>query len=395
MTQDLSVTQQVAPETRAASVRLPPVPLPMPAFAEAQVTRLAAAPVSDRAIAPARVRVGLLLPMRSTSLRAAAEMVRDGIRAAHRRDGANVDLVVIETDDNPQNIAAIYRDAVPFYDVLVGPLSRGGVAAIATGGHVMRPTIALVQPEPASDLDAVLPPKMLVMGLSVEEEARQAASWAARQHPSAKALVLSTAVTWQRRAARAFVEQWQRGTASAEILELNTSGGQLDVAGLLRLKRRMAGESPGLIFVALDAEQTRQLRQSIGAGPMLYGTSQLNTLNLADPVGAAAKPELDGVRLLDLPWQLQADHPAVMIYPRPPKKGEQRRGLDLERLYALGIDAFRVAGELGAGRPVFTIDGVTGKLYVQLDGIRPATFERTEQQAQYAGGVVVALTDDH
>ena len=128
---------------------------------------------------------------------------------------------------------------------------------------------------------------------------------------------------------------------------------------------------------------------------MLYGTSQLNTLNLADPVGAAAKPELDGVRLLDLPWQLQADHPAVMIYPRPPKKGEQRRGLDLERLYALGIDAFRVAGELGAGRPVFTIDGVTGKLYVQLDGIRPATFERTEQQAQYAGGVVVALTDDH
>ena len=342
-----------------------------------------------------RLRMALLLPLQSSTLKSAAEMVRDGFKAAHQRDGANVDLDVIETDDSAQNILAAYRAATAVHDVLIGPLSRSAVSALAASGAVDRPTIALAQPQPqpesGTETSVVLPSRMLVMGLSIEEEARQAASWAARENGGGKALIVSTSVAWQKRAARAFVSRWQGSGAQVDVMELSVSGSFLNGAALAQLKKRLQTDPPAFIFVALDAAQTRQLRAAVDPGLVLYGTSQLNSLNLAEVAGAEKRPELDGVRLLDLPWQLQADHPAVMVYPRAVTTGTTRRTPDLERLYALGIDAFRVAAEIGAGHDRFTIDGVTGRLTVQFDGVGPATFERLEQQAIYADGVVLPV----
>ena len=65
-----------------------------------------------------------------------------------------------------------------------------------------------------------------------------------------------------------------------------------------------------------------------------------------------------------MPWLLQPDHPAVMIYPRanPPLPA------DRERLYALGIDSFRLiqlmlAHQINNALP---LDGVSGQ--IQLSG---------------------------
>lgn len=337
--------------------------------------------------AAGRVRIGLLLPLRAPGLKAAAEMVRDGFMAAHERDGANVDLTLIETDDVAGDVSAAYRDAATRYDLVVGPLTRSAVGAVASGGAVSRPTIALAQPDPAADGSLRLPAKLLAIGLSIEDEARQAARWADRQHGGRKALILSTNVTWQKRAARAFVNQWQHDGIVADMLELAASNGVIDGAALAQLKKRLHGDPPALVFVALDAPQAGQVRAVIGPELPLYGTSQLNTLNLAEIAGAEKQPALDGVHLVDLPWQLQPDHPAVMVYPHPLTIGVQRRSPDMERLYALGIDAFRIAAEIGAGRSAFIIDGVTGRLSVQFDGIHPALFERIEPQATVTGGV--------
>ncbi len=340
---------------------------------------------------PARLRMALLLPLRSSTLKAAAEMVRDGFKAAHLRDGAGIDLDVIETDDGAQNIVAAYRAAAAVHDVLIGPLSRSAVGAVAASGAVDRPTVALAQPESGADSPAGLPPRMLVMGLSIEDEARQAAGWAARENGGGKALIVSTGVAWQKRAARAFISSWQSSGAAVDVMELSVTGSFLNGAALAQLKKRLQTDPPALVFVALDAAQTRQLRAAVDPGLTLYGTSQLNSLNLAEVAGADRRPELDGVRLLDLPWQLQADHPAVMVYPHALTTGAARRTPDLERLYALGIDAFRVAAEIGAGHDSFTIDGVTGRLSIQFDGVGPARFERLEQQAIYTDGVVLPV----
>jgi outer membrane PBP1 activator LpoA protein len=72
-----------------------------------------------------------------------------------------------------------------------------------------------------------------------------------------------------------------------------------------------------------------------------------------------------------------------MVYPR---WMGARRTLDMDRLYALGIDAFRIAREIGL-KPVttFKMDGVTGRLTVSF-GQGPARFERLETGTVYQGG---------
>ncbi len=98
--------------------------------------------------------------------------------------------------------------------------------------------------------------------------------------------------------------------------------------------------------------------------------------------------EMDETRLLDIPWQLQADHPAVMVYPQLAMSTDRKRDADLERLYALGIDAYRVAREIAMQRTRFELDGVTGKLSVRFDKGNEHV-ARVVRRAVYRDGGVV------
>lgn len=338
---------------------------------------------------PPSVRMALLLPLRSESLGAAADAVRAGFLAgyAHETDGVAVN--VVETDDSASGLITGYAEAAAHNDIVIGPLSRSGVTLIARGDVVRKPTIALTQPDVGPD-GLVLPPQLLVMSLSIEDEARQIAAEAWGDRKASNALVVSTGVAWQRRAAKAFAAQWQRLGQEPQVVELGSSGGYLDPNGLEQLRKRVQNDKPALVFVALDAAQARQLRSAIGNDVALYGTSQLNPLTRPDWVGAEPMPELNGAQLLDIPWQLQPDHPAVMVYPHPVEAADHRHSADLERLYALGIDAYRVAREIAEGHRDFEIDGVTGKLTVSF-GSGAARFERIELPAIFQDGTVVPL----
>lgn len=345
------------------------------------------------------IRVGLLLPLRSESLGQAAASIKAGFMAAWERDRDNITVSVIDTSDLQQDVLSAYASAQEQQDLIVGPLARNAVGTVASSPLVRKPTIALNIPEGVS----ALPSSMLVMGLSVEEEARQAAQWAHAEHPQSNALILTTNTPWQRRIASAFEAQWQRFGLPVTTIELGALNGTLSLSELSALRPRVQEENPGVLLSALDTDQTRQLRAALldpytpGGGIAasavasngqaktselpIYGTSALN------PGGSFGAQELNGVHLLDLPWQLQPDHAAVMSYPHPPASPERKHGAaDLERLYALGIDAYRVAKEI-AHQPQgqFQLDGVTGRLSIQF-GNGPASFERTEQPAIYRDG---------
>jgi outer membrane PBP1 activator LpoA protein len=339
---------------------------------------------------PPVARIALLLPLRSETLGQAADAVRAGFEAAREREPDDIAIDVIETGDTPQDILSSYSAAADQHDIVVGPLSRTGVAALMESGAVSKPTIALTQPELAPDAEVVLPQRMLVVGLSLEDEARQAAIWAGANKKISKAYVLSTAAAWQRRAAKAFAAQWQKQGKDLEEIELNAGGGYLTVKGLADLKRQVDSDQPVVLFAALDAQQARQVRAVVGHQVPLYGTSQLNPFTVGEDSAAEHTAEMNGARLLDIPWQVQPDHPAVMIYPRPVAGAEQRRSADLERLYALGIDAYRIAREIALKRTSFELDGVTGKITVRFGDAVPF-FERTERQAIYRQGSVMTV----
>jgi outer membrane PBP1 activator LpoA protein len=336
------------------------------------------------------VRIALLLPLHSDNLRLAATVVRAGIWAAHGREkDESIVLATLETGDAPQDVLSGYVAAVRDHDIVIGPLSRSGVTAIAQSGQIGKPTIALTQTDNTGDTEAALPPGLLVMGLSIEDEARQMANWIAARKEGKSAMVVYTSTAWQRRAAKAFSTQWQQLGAALHAIEIGVTSGFLNANSLVQLRKRIQADRPDLVFVALDAGQAAQVRETIGQEIALYGTSQLNPRALPDWGVAERMPEMNGVRLLDLPWQLQADHPAVMAYPRLVEP-EQKYSADLERLYALGIDAYRVAREIAANNSAFEIDGVTGKLAIRF-GRGPSRFERVVSPAIYQDGMVVPL----
>jgi outer membrane PBP1 activator LpoA protein len=338
------------------------------------------------------LRFTVLLPLQSESLGNAANVVRAGFLAAYQQDKIGVAVTIIEISDTPEEVVSSYTNALATSDVMIGPLTRSSAAAIAQSGAVRKPTISLTQSDVESATSSKLPPLMLAMGLSVEDEARQTVAWIASGAPVGKVLAVSTSISWQRRAAKAFAATGKLQGLDAEVVELGSASGYLSAADLAQLKKRLQTEKIGALFAALDAAQARQMRVVIGNDIPIYGTAQLNPLALSDWVTAEPVPNMNGVRLLDIPWQLQADHPAVMIYPRMVVSADQRRSADMERLYALGIDAFRVARLVAAQRKQFEIDGVTGKLTVGFnkDGVY---FERTEPRAIYRDGVVAPFVD--
>ena len=340
----------------------------------------------DQAALSGPVRIGLLLPLRSDSLGAAAAMVRDGFVAAYeKRRDPNITLTVVETGDAAQDVLDAYNGVLADQDIMVGPLSRSGAAAIASRGAISKPTIALT-PADAVGAQAGAQPQLLLMGLSLEDEARQAADLAAADLPGEEALIVSTATAWQRRAARAFQAAWQRRGQPADLVELSAAGGNLSASALGQLQERLRSGRPGLVFVALDAAQARQLRESMGAELPMYGTSQLNPYSRQGWSAAERRPDMDGVRFIDLPYLLRPDAGAVFAPPPAAQKSA-----DLERLYALGIDAYQVAREVAARRGVFELDGATGKLKASIGGGR-ARFERSASPAVYQDGAAAPLS---
>ena len=364
----------------------------MPGGGPAEAEAVLAPDVATQPQAPAGgpVRIGLLLPLRSDSLRTAAAMVREGFVAAFEKSrDPDVSLTVIETGDAAQEVLDAYTGTLPNVDIMVGPLSRSGAAAIAKRGLVAKPTIALTPADAVGDNGGAMP-QLLAMGLSLEDDARQAAEWAASEQPGDAALIVSTSTTWQRRAARAFQAAWQRRGLRAELFELSAAGGNLSASALAQLQERLRSSRPGLVFAALDAAQARQLRESIGVDLPMYGTSQLNPYTQQGWTGVEARNDMNGVRFIDLPWLLRPDSAASSGYARPTGATEQARSADMERLYALGIDAYQVARGVAAQRGVFDVDGVTGRLKVAI-GAGPARFERTGSPAAYQDGIAAPM----
>ena len=97
-----------------------------------------------------------------------------------------------------------------------------------------------------------------------------------------------------------------------------------------------------MVFLALDQAEARAVRPYVSGMLPIYATS----LSVNPRAEAIVNVDLQGVRYMDMPWFVQPDHPAVMVYPAP--EGTLLGGE--ERLYAFGIDAYRLALLHRAGR---------------------------------------------
>jgi hypothetical protein len=303
--------------------------------------------------------IALLLPLKSTAFGKAAEAVRQGFLAAANGQQTVLPVRVYESAEESTDIIALYQQAVANgASAVAGPLTRSGVAALAGYPGITVPTLALNLTE-AKGAD-----KLYFFSLTAEMEARQIAQLAASTGLH-YASIVSSGTPLSKRLSQAFAEEWKRqgGLIAKEILYRE------DPAVLADLPV----EEASMVFLAADAETSHLIRPYIDFSVPVYSTSQAFNGNANSLINI----DLNGVRFIDMPWLLQPDHPAVMIYPRsnPPLEP------DMERLYALGIDAFRLLQIMleNSFRASLPLDGVTGRIRLnshrqfQREGI-PAQF---------------------
>jgi outer membrane PBP1 activator LpoA protein len=318
--------------------------------------------------------IAVILPLQSASFGRLADSVRLGVlNAAGNAQPGSLKVRIYGTDEDPQRILAAYQQARSMgARAVIGPLTRNGVTVLAQSGLVSIPTLALNIP----DGETQLPRDLYVYGLQIESEARQVAQFAFRSGGS-KAFVIAGDSPLGGRIAQAFTEEWKNlKVALSGRFEYTT-----DSATLARLREQVAASGADIVFMSLDASRARFIRPYLGISVPVYATSMIFTSS-ADVL---ANHDLEGVRFLDMPWLLQPDHPAVISYSQP---DAPRTGLDQERFYALGIDAYRLAQELL--RPYETmepLDGVTGTITLN----NAHQFIRTLVPAQFSQGVAKLL----
>ena len=319
--------------------------------------------------------IALLLPLTSPAFERAADAVRQGFFAAASSQRQILPIKVYASADESKEVVALYQLALANgAKAVAGPLTRDGVSTLADFSGIAVPTLVL------NTVDNKNADHLYFFGLSVEAEARQIAQLAT----AAKlryATIVSSGTPLARRLSTAFAEEWKAlgGSITEEILYKN------DPAALALLPTHPGDAAPesgetlilrtddeanadvmppptiapgNLVFLAAEIEKARVIRPYLNPALPVYATSQLFNGN----TDTLTNYDLNDMHFVGMPWLLQPDHPAVMIYPRanPPLEP------DMERLYALGIDAFRLLNIMlkNSYRTALPLDGVTGRIHL-------------------------------
>lgn len=369
--------------------------------------------------------IALLLPQ-SGRLAGAANAVRDGFLAAYFAErSADQSPVIRQYDTSARDINSLYEQAVSEgAELVIGPLAKTGVEALAQRPHLSVPVLALNYREPpagtnvpldlsalelpqaqanlpsaialsasraalatpinASETDALFTPRLYQFGLAAEDEARQIARHAHLQGHR-RAMIIAPDIDWAERSVEAFIDQWRQ--LDGEVVALSRYVGAGDYSKVLKRsllindseqrhdqlrkiiytnshfepRRRQDIE---MIFLIANPPQARQIKPTLAfhyAGDIpVFATSQIYT-GRDNP---KADRDLNGVRFSTLPW-LFADNletRSVSAHTDVPSA--------YQRLHAMGADAYHLYPRLPQLNhlPQTRVLGATGTLSMHRNG---------------------------
>ena len=319
---------------------------------------------------PANAHIALILPLNIPAFRQPAEAVKQGVLAAAKNQPGSPRVQIYPTSEEANDVLAVYQQALNNgARVIVGPLTKSAVVALAESNLVSVPTLALSVP----DVE-ITNRNLYLFGLSLDVEARQVAQYMRREGRQS-VLIISSPSTLGKRLKAAFSETWQR--QGGNIAGRFVYSASTDLNTLAESASKVPADA---VFLALSAQEAGLVRPYLPSNLTSYATSLVFT-----GLSATNIVDLGGVRFLDMPWMLQADHPAVMIFSR----SDKALSADGERLYAMGVDAYRLAqlfyqDAMPNAGPI--LDGVTGQI-----GLSRQQFTRNLTAAEFQSNTVLVL----
>jgi hypothetical protein len=298
----------------------------------------------------------VLLP-RGGRFGVAGDAVKDGIMAAYNADGGNRPALDFRSSGGGRFDAGVDAGA----ELVIGPLQKSAVSALAGRSALPVPTLALNRTGGGATEN------LHQFSLAPEDEAINAANFA---HASGleRAAILRPRGAWGERMSEAFRGQWRALGGRVVAEESYGSGGFGTVVGEL-MAAGGAEDAPDVVFLVATAKTVEGLWSALqlaGAGvPAVVATSHVYDGDF-NPTRDAA---LAGLYFVDIPWLLDLERNDEL------SRAALRENLPnvsgpLARLYAMGIDAYRLApriADMGRNPGVF-FPGETGGLNVDALG---------------------------
>ncbi len=313
------------------------------------------------------IDIALVLPLETPAFARAADAVRAGFLAA--ADAAPDKLrtkVFAHGEDGVLGAFAAARDAGA--RVVVGPLARDDVKNVAELSLELPFTVALNQLD-----DAVIAPLHLyTFALSIDSDARQIAR---RMHADAarNVAVIGADTSLMQRFAGAFAAAWlAEGGSAPGVYEYAATP-----VALSKMRREIAKNRPDASLVALDGESATRAKPYLGTKPAYASGLVFERERQGDA------RDLDGLIVVEIPWIVTPNAPQFASLPK-----REFASAALTRLYALGLDAYRVAEAFRDGPPErFSLDGATGQVAL----VEGRQFAREGRFAVYRAGQLKPL----
>jgi outer membrane PBP1 activator LpoA protein len=330
--------------------------------------------------------IALLLPL-SGRFEAPAQAIRDGFFAAHLASSyPRPDVVSYDSSESVGGLLVAFDTAMSKGpDVLVGPLLKAQVEALAQQRELTWPVLALNFLAESH----VAPPGLYQFGLAPEDEAREAAA-SAIENGLRIAVVLAEASEWGVRTATAFRDRY--AALGGRVLDTQQFAAGKDPSDAIHdllstsTDARSGSRDVQMVFVAAGAEQSRMI-----VPELRFFWHRDHTLVV---YGAAASygrsmgaPDQEGLRFCGTPV-VQAAESSVI------DAGAAAWGSPINRirLQGLGYDAYRAAraivkGDFSSGT---TMEGKTGTLVMKDD----RSIHRRLPCSEMTGGRLQALRPD-
>jgi len=328
-------------------------------------------------------QLAILLP-KSGPYAKAASALYDGIMSAqndlpeHERPA-----IRIYDSSNSKQAYAIYKQALrEGADRVIGPLVKESVTQIARAGSLEVPVLALNRIQ----TQASPPDNLYQFGLAPEDEARQVAerAWV---DGHTRAVVLTPQGSWGERIFNSFRDRWAGlgGTiVERQVYNTKENDFSIPIRSLLNIddsfqRRRSMRNALGrkiefvprrrqdadFIFLLAKTRMARQIRPQL----QFHHAAKLPIYTTSHSYSGKHAPkkdlDLEGVVFPDIPWLLtsEVDHPSSSSQIEPTLS---KRSSSYSRLYAMGIDSYRMMPHLSRLRASSreTLDGKTGILHI-------------------------------
>ena len=372
------------------------------------------------ATAASKTKIAVLMPNADNPLNVFAQAIVKGIRAENKQLSTPHEIILLPRKIGQSTLSHLQDASLMGASVAIGPITRNDVNEISELPFLPLPVVSLNLPE-----DDVKSPELLMnFSLSLEEEAKQVASMAiqslAKENKDSLNIVLfEGASPINQRVANTFEQALAEESISItripitkELLTLpklyevknfssltlgtkslpDTAEGYENAKqyneNLTQSFSKLGSSSYSAVFLVTDARTAALIKPRLPRDTRVWGTSMINPGNPEQSVIASLAFDLQNTGFVDAPLILRYNNQdfKASFGETPPNS------LIARRLFAFGVDAYRLARLWMRWQPEITMAGTTGSLSFKKSV--SANVSRIAQPAVFYHGQIETMSAD-